>query len=241
MEKKAFVLMYHNIGVPPKSAKLRGLYVTPLMFRFQMWHLKYAGFKVVSLREILSFAKGENSAGKMVALTFDDGYQDFYDNAYPVLKKHGFPATVFLVSDLIGRKNLWDYKELNIKKSLLGLDSIREMSANRIAFGSHTRTHPFLGKLSVKDMEEEISGSKKNLEEMLKVPMDLFCYPYGNYDDKVMEAVKKAGYKGAVTTKRGSVHIGDNLFELRRAHVRLNTWPFSFIYKLHSNYEDKRR
>lgn len=233
--------MYHNIGVPPKSAKLRGLYVTPLMFRFQMWYLKYAGFKVVSLREILSFAKGENSAGKMVALTFDDGYQDFYDNAYPVLKKHGFPATVFLVSDLIGRENLWDYKELNIKKSLLGLDSIMEMSANRIAFGSHTRTHPFLGKLSVKDMEEEISGSKKNLEEMLKVPMDLFCYPYGNYDDKVMEAVKKAGYKGAVTTKRGSVHIGDNLFELRRAHVRLNTWPFSFIYKLHSNYEDRRR
>lgn len=241
MENKAFVLMYHNIGVPPKNGKLRGLYVTPLMFRFQMWYLKYAGFRVVPLKDILNFARGENSDKKMVALTFDDGYQDFYDNAYPVLKKHGFPATVFLVSDLIGRENLWDYKELNIKKALLGWDSIRDMSSNRIVFGSHTKTHPFLSRLSAKDMEEEISGSKKSLEERLKIPMELFCYPYGNYNDKVLDVVKKAGYMGAVTTKRGSVHIGDNLFELRRAHVRLNTYPFSFAYKLHSNYEDRRR
>lgn len=241
MENKAFVLMYHNIGVPPKDGKLRGLYVTPFMFRFQMWYLKYAGFKVIQLNDVLNFTKGGNNDRKMVALTFDDGYQDFYDNAYPVLKKYGFSATVFLVSDLIGKENLWDYKELNIKKALLGWDSIREMSANRIVFGSHTKTHPFLGKLSAKKMEDEIVGSKRALEEMLKLPMELFCYPYGNYDDKVIAIVKRAGYKGAVTTKRGSVHIGDDPFELRRAHVRLNTNPISFIYKLHSNYEDRRR
>lgn len=233
--------MYHNIGLPPKGAKLRGLYVTPLMFSFQIWYLKYAGFKVVHLNDILNFTKRENSDRKMVALTFDDGYQDFYDNAYPVLKKYGFPATVFLVSDLIGRENLWDYKELNIKKALLGLENAKEMSANSIVFGSHTKTHPFLSKLSVKDMEDEIVGSKRALEGMLKAPMDFFCYPYGNYDDKVIAAVEKAGYKGAVTTKRGSVHINDNPFELRRVHVRLNTWPLSFVYKLHSNYEDRRK
>ena len=100
--------MYHNIGIPPKGVPLKSLYVTPRMFRFQMWYLKTAGFKVVSLQEILSFIKGNDSDERLVAITFDDGYQDFYDNAFPVLKTYKLPSTVFLVSDLVGKENIWD-------------------------------------------------------------------------------------------------------------------------------------
>jgi peptidoglycan/xylan/chitin deacetylase (PgdA/CDA1 family) len=238
---RTIVLMYHNIGIPPKEGKLRSLYVTPHMFRFQMWYLKTAGFKVVSLEDILAYISGEYIADKkLVALTFDDGYQDFYDNAYPVLKMYGFPATVFLVSDLIGKENLWDYQELNIRKKLLDWDKIIEMSGHGVTFGSHTRTHPFLRKLSTEEIEEESFGSKAAIEKRMNLPVEFFCYPYGHYDERAVAAAKKAGYLGATTMNRGLIHRGDDPFEIRRSFIRFHTHPLLFMIKLHSDYEDRK-
>lgn len=232
--------MYHSVGIPPKDALLRGLYVTPRMFRFQMWYLKVAGFKVVSLKDILLYMNGDISAGPLAAITFDDGYQDFYENAYLALKSYGYPATVFLVSDYIGRENLWDYKNVNARKKLLGWKLIHELKGKGIVFGSHTKTHPFLSTLPQTKKYDEIRGSKTYLEETLQLPVDFFCYPFGDYDDKVKDAVQEAGYLGAITTKRGLIHRGDNPFEIRRSFIRLNTHPLSFLYKLHSRYEDRK-
>jgi peptidoglycan/xylan/chitin deacetylase (PgdA/CDA1 family) len=237
---RAIVLMYHNVGIPPKDALLRGLYVTPRMFRFQMWYLKVAGFNVVPLKEILAYMKGNISGRRIVAITFDDGYQDFYDNAYPVLKSYDYPATVFLVSDYIGRENLWDYKNVNARKKLLGWKYVHELKGRGIVFGSHTKTHPFLSTLSQPEIDEELMGSKAHLEETLQLPVEFFCYPFGDYDDRVKDAVQEAGYLGAITTKRGLIHRGDNPFEIRRSFIRLNTHPLSFLYKLHSRYEDRK-
>lgn len=232
--------MYHNIGIPPKGAKLCSLYVTPRMFRFQMWYLKAAGFRVVPLNEILGILNGSANDEKLIAITFDDGFLDFYENAFPVLRQHNYPSTVFIVSDLAGKENLWDYKEIGVKKQLLGWDRIIEMKNNNVVFGSHTKTHPFLSRLSSKEMEEEISDSRKEIEEKLGVPVEYFCYPYGDYNDTVSDKVAKAGYLAAFTTKRGFVHQGDNRFDIRRCFVRLNTHPLLFMYKLHSGYEDKK-
>lgn len=237
MTERAIILMYHNIGIPPKGVSLKSLYVTPRMFRFQMWYLKTAGFKVVALREILSFINGTNSNKRLVSITFDDGYQDFYDNAFPVLRTYKFPSTVFLVSDLVGKKNLWDAQG---KERLLQWDSVLEMQDAGIVFGSHSQTHPFLSKLSGNDLEDEIKGSKFLLEEKLKNPVDFFCYPNGDYDNRVLETVATAGYTGAVTTKRGLIHRNDSPFEMRRSFIRYNTHPFLFLYKLHSRYEDRK-
>ena len=232
--------MYHSVGIPPKDALLRGLYITPRMFRFQMWYLKVAGFKVVSLKDILLYMNGDISAGPLAAITFDDGYQDFYDNAYPALRSYGYPATVFLVSDYIGRENLWDYKNVNARKKLLGWKLIHELKDKGIVFGSHTKTHPFLSTLPQTEKYDEIRGSKTYLEEILQLPVDFFCYPFGDYDDGVKDAVQEAGYLGAITTKRGLIHRGDDPFEIRRSFIRLNTHPLSFLYKLHSRYEDRK-
>jgi peptidoglycan/xylan/chitin deacetylase (PgdA/CDA1 family) len=111
--------MYHSIGKPPKKMPLWKLYVNPRMFRLQMWCLKVTGFRVVPLKDILSFMRGGISDENLAAITFDDGYQDFCENAYPVLKKYNYPSTVFLVSDLVGRENLWDYKQIGVKKNFL--------------------------------------------------------------------------------------------------------------------------
>lgn len=233
--------MYHNIAIPPHGGSLRSLYVTPRMFRFQMRYLKVAGFKVVTLNEILNFIDGEIVDDKLVALTFDDGYQDFYENAYPALKAHGYPSTVFLVSDLIGKENLWDYQERGIRKRLLDWDRIIEMKNHGVIFGSHSKTHPFLSKLSDAEIEHEVKGSKDAIEERLDMQIEFFCYPYGDYNDRVTEAVKQAGYHGATTTQRGLVLGRVDPFAIRRSFIRLNTYPLLFMYKLHSNYEDRKR
>jgi peptidoglycan/xylan/chitin deacetylase (PgdA/CDA1 family) len=232
--------MYHNIAVPPRQGTLRSLYVTPRMFRFQMGYLKAAGFRVVPLKDILSFMNDTIPDERLVAITFDDGYEDVYDHAYPVLKMHGYPSTVFLVSDLIGKENLWDYQDRNIRKRILGWDAIMEMKGNGVVFGSHTKTHPFLSRLSTEEIEDEVSGSKKALEDRLDLPVDFFCYPYGDYDGRVVAALKKAGYLGAATTKRGLVHRGDDPFEIRRSFIRLHTHPLLFMIKMHSAYEDRK-
>ncbi len=232
--------MYHNIGTPQEGAKMRGLYVSPGMFAFQMWYLKFAGFKVVSLREIIDFAKGNSTKGKMVALTFDDGYGDFYDNAWPVVRNYGYPSAVFLVSDLTGKENLWDSDELGIRKKLLDDTQIRELKEGGVTFGSHTKSHPFLTRLSEQDLGQEVGASKADLEKRLQSTVDFFCYPYGDMNEKVRNAVKDAGYVAAFTTCRGFVHKGDDAFALKRVPIKLNTHPLSFIVKLHTPYETRK-
>ena len=237
----AIVLMYHNIAEPPSGKDPIGLYVSPGMFRFQMWYLKAAGFRVVPLNDIADFINGRSVHKKIVALTFDDGYQDFYENAYPILSAYKFPSTVFIVTALAGKENAWDYKDVNVRKSLMGWETIHRLKGEGVTFGAHTRTHPFLSRLSPDAARDEIYNSKLQLEEELHVQVDFFCYPYGNYDSKTIDAVKHAGYKLAVTTKRGLVHKGDNIFEVRRSFIRTHTNPFLFLCRLHSPYEDWKK
>ena len=241
--------MYHSIGVPPKGAKLRSLYVTPRMFRFQMWYLKRAGFQVVPLKDIVDFSNGGEAPGesgksqnkkRLISLTFDDGFLDFFENAFPVLKKYGYPATVFVVSGLAGRENLWDAGALGVRKKLMDWEKIRYLKENGITIGAHTQTHPKLSSLSPDDIKKEVHGSRAGIKERLGVEAEFFCYPYGDFNDAAVREVKKAGFLGAVSVGRGFVCRGDDPFALKRIPVRLNTWPLSFIYKLHSDYEIKK-
>lgn len=238
---RAIILMYHNIGHPPEGAKLRNLYVSPLMFRFQMWYLKQAGFRVVTLDEMNKFAtSGEEQREKLVALTFDDGFEDFYHQAYPVLKKYGYPATVYLVADRVGSFNTWDADKLNVKKQLMNWAQIAELASNGVAFGSHTLTHPFLAELSETSAKQEIVVSKQQLEDRLQCAVKHFCYPSGSFSSRTVELVATAGYETATTTRRGFVDPGDDPFRFKRIAVAYRTYPLSFIYKLHSEYERRK-
>ena len=237
---RATILMYHNIAKPPQGVRLRSLYVTPDMFRFQMWYLKQAGYQVVSLDEIADFVQPSSpsqGSEKKIALTFDDGFADFYYNAFPILKEYGYSATVYLVSGRIGRFNTWDAHQLNAEKPLMNWQMIKEIKQGGITFGSHTQSHPFLTELNASQAIEEIAGSKAALEDQLGCPVNHFCYPSGNYNDSIVELVKKAGYTTATVTEQGHIHRGDDPFTLKRLFIKYRTYPPSFLYKLHLQYK----
>jgi peptidoglycan/xylan/chitin deacetylase (PgdA/CDA1 family) len=232
--------MYHNIGHPPKGARIPNLYVTPGMFRFQMWYLKTAGFRVLSIQDLVAAVDAGDTRHNTAAITFDDGYVDFYKNAYPVLKFYAYPSTVYVVSKLVGKDNVWDSRNEILAKPLMDWDMIRVISKNGVQIGSHTQTHPELTRLSSGEQNEEISASKKDLEEQLNHPVDTFCYPGGDNNEQVKEAVKKAGYRFAVTTQRGQVKKGYDPLALRRIPIKLITNPFSFMYKIHTDSEKRK-
>ena len=241
MTNRAIVLMYHNVGDPPKGTNSLGLYVSEGMFRFQMWYLKTAGFNVVPLSTVSDLIHGGCTGRKAVAITFDDGYQDFYDIAYPVLRAYNFPSTVFIITDLVGKENSWDILDIGRRKKLMDWETIRLLKDDGVTFGSHTKTHPFLSRLSQRDLKAELAGSKDDLEAHLQAPADFFCYPYGDYDSRTVEAVKEAGYNLAVTTKRGLVRKGSDPFQVRRSFIRTKTNPFLFFLRMHTEYEDWKR
>lgn len=238
---KAIILMYHNIDVPPKSVRIPNLYVTPRMFRFQMGYLKTAGFKVMSVQDLFAAVEaGEAERRNMAAITFDDGFSDFYRNAYPTLKTFGYPSTVYVVSGLVNGWCEWDAQKEAVRKPLMDWKEIIEVGRNGVEIGSHTKSHPQLTTLTPDVVREEVAGSKRELEERLDRTINHFCYPYGDYNDPVKEAVKNAGYRFAVVTSRGHVVRGGDPLALRRVPVKLITNPLSFLYKIHTDSERRK-
>ena len=217
---KAIILMYHNIDKPPKGARIPNLYVTPRMFRFQMWYLKTTGFRVVSIQDLVSAVEAGDTRRDMAAITFDDGYIDFYNNAYPILKHYGYPSTVYVVSGLVGMSNVWDSKSETHQKQMMDWDHIIEVSKNDVQIGSHTRSHPQLTLLSGEVLQEEVIGSKRELEERLNQSIEHFCYPYGDWNERVRDLAGEAGYKTACTTDVGVNTTNDSLLALKRFTAR---------------------
>ena len=217
--------MYHNVDFPPKSAKLKSLYVTPPQFRRQLRFLKSVGYSSSFLDE-----KKE----KGVILTFDDAYRDFLDNALPLLEEFGFRAYVFVPADMVGRYNEWDWRKLNVKKELMSWEDLRFIVSRGHRVGSHSLSHPDLTRLSDRELEKEVHQSKLLLEDKLGVEVDTFCYPYGSYDERVVETVKRAGYRFAFTTEQKKFSLEDP-YRIGRIGVFGNKLfvLFSFIKKFY--------
>ncbi len=192
------VLLYHRITNEISKAS-RAVCISPRAFDRQMGYLRQNGFKVVSLGQVRDAVEGERSLpARSVAITFDDGYRDNYYNAFPILQKYGFGATVFLVTDLIGRTNVWDQRSLGTRPvPLLSGPEIREMSKHGIEFGSHSRTHPMLTSLSLDEIAAEVAGSKRDLEDILGAEARFFSYPYFAAGEREHSVVESAGFAGA--------------------------------------------
>jgi peptidoglycan/xylan/chitin deacetylase (PgdA/CDA1 family) len=160
-----------------------------------------AGYRGIALREAVAHREANGTwPTRNVVLTFDDGFRNFYDEAMPVLEKHGFTATAFIVSDYIGRRNDWEVPPAGLGvRDLLTWQQVVELAENGIEIGSHTRTHPDLRRLSETETEREIAGSRMSIEDHVGQQVVSFAYPFGETNDISREYVKKE-FQSACTT-----------------------------------------
>jgi peptidoglycan/xylan/chitin deacetylase (PgdA/CDA1 family) len=233
------ILMYHSIASIPKDTVMRSLHVPPKRFKFQMWMLKKLGYKGLSIKELKPYLDGDKK-GKVVGITFDDGYQNNLTNAAKVLIQFNFTATCYIVSDRIGESNLWDLHNNITQRPLMTEDDIQEWISLGMDIGAHSLTHTDLTKISEKQAQIEIVDCKKSLEKKFKLRVDDFCYPFGYYDDQVCKIVKEAGYSSATTMLRGNVKSKTNRFLLPRIPITHHTMPHLFLIKILTKYEDKK-
>ena len=225
---KAFILTYHHVAAPPEDHPGKNLFVTPENFSEQMKFLKNKNFQVVSLDQIRDALLGNaDTPPAPVAITFDDGFEDNYFNAFPILKKYGFTATVFMVSGSIGKKqensgtNADDY---------LSPEQIREMSDYGICFGSHSQKHVRLATVPPEKARKQIRESAAEISAVTDKPVEWFCYPFGSFSPEIQEMVKEAGYKGASSVIRDNRVFPSQLYHLPRIMVMKNTTISRFRY-----------
>ncbi|HQP10733.1 MAG TPA: polysaccharide deacetylase family protein [Candidatus Omnitrophota bacterium] len=196
------IVMYHQVTFTERP---QPNWVSPENFEWQMAYMTDHGYRVIRLGELVEAIKsGKPLPRKTAVITFDDGYANNYTNAFPILKKYGFPATIFVAADKINTEGY------------LTWDQMKEMLASGIDIGSHTRTEAYLPDLMVERQRNEIQASKDVLEENLGVPVDYFAYPISGFSDEIKEMVKEAGYKAACATNRGHDRFNKDLFELKR-------------------------
>lgn len=204
------VLMYHSVDDFAEDPYL--ITVRPRRFAGQMAWLTSRELRGVSMRELRD-AQSSGAARQLVGLTFDDGYADFAVHALPVLLDHGFTATVFVVSDLVGGVNEWD--PAGPRKRLMNAAQLREISALGMEVGSHAKTHRSLYGMPSGELHLEVKASRADLEELLDEEVTGLAYPYGHADEAAIEATRAAGYAYAcgIKPRRADPHC------LPRTHI----------------------
>ncbi len=205
------ILIYHSVRdhINGEDNMLKYYTVSPESFTKQMQYLKDNNYSVLSL-DFIADALEENIPvpEKSVAITFDDGWRNQYVNAYPILRRFGYTATFFIITNTIDKPHFFSW------------DQVRLMNNNGMTIGSHTVFHPFLPEIeNPKELQKELVNSKKVIEEKLGHTVDIFAYPYGHYNDEVVNAVKSAGYKLARSTHKGIYHTKSDLFTMKGIEV----------------------
>jgi peptidoglycan/xylan/chitin deacetylase (PgdA/CDA1 family) len=233
------ILTYHSVASPPADGRLRSLYVTPARFARQMALLRVMGYRGVSMSEAMPYLRGDLE-GRIVAITFDDGYADNHDVALPILQRNGFRATCYVASGALGGYNSWDADQVGVRKPMMDAARLRAWHAAGMEVGAHTRTHPRLPAVDDARLRLEIAGSREDLEDLLGAEVVQFSYPYGDHDDRVAAAVRAAGFDAATTTVRGRARPGDDLFRLRRVVVAGANLLHQMALKVLTRYEDRR-
>lgn len=199
------IVMYHHVGYAQKPDKNT---VSPEIFESQIAFLKKNKYRVIPLGEVVMAIKEKRNLPKQsVVITFDDGYEDNYTNAFPILKQYGFPATIFVITDIIGTSGQ------------LTIGQMKEMLNTGIEMASHTQGHPYLPEQSSERQKKEIFESKRVLQESLGIPVRHISYPSGGFNEQIKTFVKEAGYEGACTTNRGFARLNEDEYELKRIRL----------------------
>ena len=235
------ILAYHQIEhAPERGAAFRSLYVSPTAFARQMALLSGLGYLGLSMSALMPYLRGERSA-KVVGITFDDGYLNNLTNAMPVLNRHGFSSTCYVVSQQLGMTNAWDSGTGIAQTALMDAAQLRQWLDGGQEVGAHTRHHLHLSQLDATTAFDEIAQCRAELEDLTGAAVRHFCYPYGDFTPDHAAMVRTAGFDSASTTQRSRCHCGADLMQLPRVPVlRATTMPL-FWLKVATGYEERRR
>jgi peptidoglycan/xylan/chitin deacetylase (PgdA/CDA1 family) len=219
--EKVFVpiLAFHHISNPPKFLDrfAKGFFIDTEKLESIIQNLLRAGYKPVFVSEIVEdLQKGIAPPDKIIALTFDDGDEDFYTNAWPILAKYNVKSSIYVITGAHSKGFLTTNQILELDKSGL------------VEIGSHTVSHPFLTRISAKEQYRQLKESKDYLEKLLNKKVDILCYPFGLYNKEVEEIAKEVGYRAGLRYNYSVWQDPTNLFEMSR----LGVLPYVDILKL---------
>ncbi|OGU82928.1 MAG: hypothetical protein A2279_14720 [Stygiobacter sp. RIFOXYA12_FULL_38_9] len=232
------VLMYHKIIDEGKSSQSHWTSVGREEFRKHLMLLDRWGFTPITFRDYLLFIKGQISLPKRpVILTFDDGYEEVYKIAFPMLKDMGWNAVVFVIGDSKIKIDLWNNKLLTGNPSLLNSDQIKEMHEAGFEIGSHSMTHLYLPNEPYSNAWYEIAWSKDELELLIGSSIQSFSYPYGAVNNYLKKMVKIAGYNIGCGVYTGPPKFGQDILDIRRITIPGGNGTLNFALKMLTPYE----
>lgn len=215
------VLMYHRVGDAHNDWE-RKYCVSPQRFAEHMRILARNGWQAISIANFFAWLDGKLELPQQsFLLTFDDGFLGVHEHAAPVLAALGWPATVFLVSQLIGQRDVWceTHNPSGVTYPLMNASQIRELRTQGFSFHSHTRNHADLPTLDDNALQDQLAGSREDLQDLLGEAVDYLAYPYGRYDDRELQAAQAAGYRAAFSVQPGFNRRDIERFRLRRLDV----------------------
>lgn len=218
MNSQLLILGLHRVGSPPPHAKIRGLFISPRLLAFHLSLIRRMGYRFTTLKTAIS-----EPEGKRAVITFDDGYADNYTNALPVLERFNAPATVFVITEDVGERNVvWREAGEDLPADLLDWKTLARLQRKGWEIGSHAHRHIHLARYGEAEQQSVIEKSLVEIEKNLGIKPVSFAYPYGSYDEKTPKILKRLGIKYAVTTnptRRKDEAKEKNLLELSRVSL----------------------
>lgn len=213
------ILMYHMIS-ERRSERERKYACPPPRFAKHMRFLHDKGFNLITLDAVQKYLDGGVSIPpRCVSVTLDDGFRDNYENAFPILGEYSIPATIFLTTGFVGSTNASMESRGFPRREMLSWREVAEMNKAGVCFGAHTMTHPRLPEMPTEQAHNEISESKRIIEDRLACSVDFFAYPYGLFTDETQALVKEAGFSLACSTRSGFNNCHTDPYALHRIEV----------------------
>lgn len=212
------VLMYHSIATGV-TRKFRRFAVDPAEFAAQMEYLAAAGYRTVTAAELAGRGPGDPVPSRLVVLTFDDAYTDFYSAALPVLREHGFRATLYVPTAYVGGTTRFNVSVGEENRAVLSWRALADIAAEGIEVAAHSHSHPQLDRVPAAVVSDEVRRCRSLLEDKLGIAVDGFAYPFGFWNGAARRAVAAAGYRYACAVAELMTAPGDDMLTLPRLTI----------------------
>lgn len=217
--KKINILLYHQIGDVPNTYTNLDCFCNTKDFYRQMEYLMNSDYQVISLAKALNLISNNRIIdGNYVVLTFDDGCEKFYDVTFPILEKFNFPSTVYPVVGFLGKYASWS-AIYNPELKILSKRMLIELNKLGVEVGAHTMDHVKLTHIKRNDAINQVQNSKETLEQLLEQNIHSFAYPHGDFNKKIIEIVKEAGFSNALTCINDFAEEAKSVYEIPRKYI----------------------